>query len=381
MGMLLNDADLIDRIFNHIDGKTTDAGTQVWREPAENYTSAERFAAELEVLRRIPVPFCPSAALAGPGDYIARIAAGTPLIVVRGDDGVVRAFRNACRHRGTAVAKEGEGCKRSFACPYHAWTYGLDGALESVPDRRNCDGVCKAGNGLAELPAAEKYGLVFVRPGGGAPIDVDRHLATLEQDVASYDFASFHHYRSLSIERQMNWKLCPETFMEGYHLEYLHRDSVGPIFFSNLMAFDGFGPHSRLTLPRQRIENLRRKPEADWRLVPETAIIYTFFPNVTLVVQAGHVEMWRSYPSGDAPDRCRVEVSVFTPEAVETEKARIYYEKNIDLAIRTVDGEDFPLSEGIQAGHAARAHEAVIYGRNEPALIHYHQNLTGALST
>jgi len=97
------------------------------------------------------------------------------------------------------------------------------------------------------------------------------------------------------------------------------------------------------------------------------------------VVQAGHIEMWRSYPSGDAIDRCKVEVSVFTPEAVETEKARKYYEKNIDLAIRTVDGEDFPLSEAIQSGHSARAHETLIYGLNEPALTHYHASLNGAL--
>eukprot|EP01136_Pigoraptor_vietnamica_P034690 Opistho-1_new@98963 len=131
MSALLNDVELVDRILAHVDAKSTDKGTSVWREPAANYSSPERFAAEMEVLRRVPMAFCPSAALPEPGSYIARTTVGTPLVVVRGLDGVVRGFRNACRHRGMKL-EEGEGCKRAFTCPYHAWTYGLDGTLPHV---------------------------------------------------------------------------------------------------------------------------------------------------------------------------------------------------------------------------------------------------------
>lgn len=370
---------MIHRLFRHIDAGTTSYADAVQRNPVARYTSGDQLLRERQALfRDMPLLFGLSGRIAKPGDYVVEEVNGQSILLLRDGAGAVRAYHNVCRHRAAPVVA-GSGNARRFSCPYHAWTYGLDGALQAVPDQRSFDGIYKAENGLVEVPAAEKHGLIFVRPGGGAPIDVDQHLSTLELDIASYDFASFHHYRSLTIERQMNWKLCPETFMEGYHLQYLHRNSVGSIFHSNLMAFDAFGPHSRLTLPRQRIANLRDKPEADWHLIPETAMIYTFFPNVTLVVQAGHVEMWRSYPSGDAPDQCRVEVSVFTPEEVVSENAKAFYEKNIDLAIRTVDGEDFPLSEHIQSGHRAGAHDAVIYGRNEPALIHYHQALVGAL--
>ena len=103
MAALLSDVDLVDRILTHIDAKTTDKGTSVWREPTANYISSERFAAEIDVLRRVPMAFCPSAALPEPGSYIARTTVGTPLLVVRGSDGVVRGFRNACRHRGMAA--------------------------------------------------------------------------------------------------------------------------------------------------------------------------------------------------------------------------------------------------------------------------------------
>lgn len=370
---------MIHRLFRHIDAGTTSYTDETGANPVSSYTCADRLGRERRTLfRDSPLLVGFSGRVAKAGDYVVEEIDGRSILITRDREGAVHAFHNVCSHRAAPVA-QGSGNARRFVCPYHAWTYGLDGALQSIPDGRSFDGVCKSAHGLSEIPSAEKHGLIFIRPGGVDPIDVDRHLAGLERDMAAYGFDRFHHYRSLTIERQMNWKLCPETFMEGYHLQYLHRESVGPIFFSNLMAFDSFGPHTRLTLPRRRIMELRDRPEEDWRLIPETAIIYNFFPNVTMVVQAGHVEMWRSYPSGDATDRCKVQVSVFTPEAVETEKARKYYEKNIDLAIRTVDGEDFPLSEAIQSGHAARAHETLIYGRNEPALTHYHASLNGAL--
>ncbi|MEL0014233.1 MAG: Rieske 2Fe-2S domain-containing protein, partial [Rhodospirillales bacterium] len=109
MAKLPTQQEIYERVIRHVDNKTTDVGDGIWREPVENYQSIERFQAELKMMRRIPLPFCPSAALPEAGSYIARVAAGTPLLVVRGDDGVVRAFRNACRHRGMAL-KEGSGC-------------------------------------------------------------------------------------------------------------------------------------------------------------------------------------------------------------------------------------------------------------------------------
>jgi hypothetical protein len=84
MSELLSDAEVIERIFHYVDNKSTDTGDQVWQEPVENYTSEERFRAEIQLLRSMPVPFCPSAALPGPGSYVARTAALTPLLVVRG---------------------------------------------------------------------------------------------------------------------------------------------------------------------------------------------------------------------------------------------------------------------------------------------------------
>ena len=146
----MDDQSAFRRILEHIENRTTDAGTEVWLEPVEHYRSPDRYAAELALLRRYPVAFCPSAALAETGAYIAREAAGTPLLAVRDADGTVKAFRNACRHRGMQVA-EGSGCKKAFACRYHGWTYGLDGALKRIPHEEGFPGLDKSEHGLVPV--------------------------------------------------------------------------------------------------------------------------------------------------------------------------------------------------------------------------------------
>src|SRR5262249_59115777 len=107
------------------------------------------------------VAFCPSAAVPETGSYVARDAAGTPILAVRGSDGQVRAFRNACRHRGTQLAA-GAGCEKAFVCRYHGWTYGLDGRLRHVPDEHGFPGLDKSTRGLVPVATVERHGLVFV---------------------------------------------------------------------------------------------------------------------------------------------------------------------------------------------------------------------------
>ena len=138
---LLNDQDAITRIFEHIDNGSTDLGDEIWKEPVGNYYSLDRFNQEIDLLRTMPIPFCPSAAIADPGSYLARKASGTPILAVRNEDGEVKAFINACKHRGMQVA-EGMGCnKKAFVCPYHAWTYDLNGNLKRIPGQEGFPGI------------------------------------------------------------------------------------------------------------------------------------------------------------------------------------------------------------------------------------------------
>ena len=157
----MDDPGVADRVLRHIADGTTDRGDAVWREPVANYRSGERLDRELCVLRSFPTPFCPSAALPEVGSWVARKAAGTPLLAVRGRDGRVRVFRNACRHRGTEIAN-GSGCAKAFVCPYHGWTYRLDGRLGHVTHEDGFPHLDKEKYGLVPVAAEERSGLVFV---------------------------------------------------------------------------------------------------------------------------------------------------------------------------------------------------------------------------
>ena len=163
---LLDDAGIAERVFQHIASGTTDMCDDVWREPVANYRAKERLEREVRhVLRRSPTPFCPSAALPEAGSYVARAAAGTPIVAVRGRDGTVRAFRNVCRHRGMEVVS-GAGCAKVLVCGYHGWAYGLDGRLQHVPHEHGFPGLDKEMHGLVPVHAVERNGLVFVRQAG-----------------------------------------------------------------------------------------------------------------------------------------------------------------------------------------------------------------------
>ena len=154
-----SDAQVIQRVLDHIDGRSTDTTEETWREPVANYRDPVRFEAELALMRRYPIPFCPSLMLDKPGTYMAREAAGVPLLAVRGADGAVRVFKNACRHRGMQVA-QGCGHAGGFMCPYHGWSYGLDGSLKNVPHPEGFPDLDTSTRGLVPVHAADRKSVV-----------------------------------------------------------------------------------------------------------------------------------------------------------------------------------------------------------------------------
>jgi len=202
---LLEVADIFDRVFDHIDNGTTDLGTVQWHEPVEHYTSQSRYEQEIALLRQRPVVFCPSAAISDAGSYISRTAAGTPLLVVRDNDLQVRAFINACRHRGMKVAS-GEGCTRTFSCPYHGWTYNLDGSLRGVPGEAAFPDLDKETSGLKEVFAVEKGGLIYVQQEGKPKLE------TLETALDFFEPSQSFFYQSDTVD-EANWKPLTETLL------------------------------------------------------------------------------------------------------------------------------------------------------------------------
>ncbi|MFK8021962.1 MAG: SRPBCC family protein [Pseudomonadales bacterium] len=363
---LLNEPEIIERIFNHIDNRTTDLGDTVWKEPVTSYLSEERFESEIELLRRTPVPFCPSAMLSANGSYIARKAAGTPLLVVRGDDGQVRAFINGCRHRGMPVAKD-SGCARSFVCPYHSWTYGLDGQLRHIPGQTGFPGVELEENGLVEVGAVEKGGLVYVNQSG--PVD----SAMLEHVPDFFDqqqpFFSQSEYTD-----EANWKLINETTMEGYHIKSLHKQSFYPYGLDNTNVVETFGPNSRVIFPFKRIEKIRELDADQRSLDGMVTMVYSLFPNVAVSVLSKHTTMTVFEPLSPTS----VQILIYRVINRTSDGALYGVEqakKDADFVRAAGFDEDREAACDIQAGLASDANQHLTFGHFEKAIVHFHQNL------
>ena len=365
MASRTDDSAVAQRVLEHIRRGTTDAGAEVWREPVANYLSEERFARELALLRRTPVPFCPSAALLEKGSYVARAAAGVPILAVRGADGTVRAFRNACRHRGTQVA-QGAGCAKSFVCPYHAWTYELDGRLRHVPHEDGFPGLDKSSHGLVPVATQESLGVIFVnQDSSNSAIDALPELLAPGREVFAYRES----------ELEVNWKIFLEGFIEGYHIRYTHPESFYPYGFDNLNVIDLYGRSGRITYPFRRIRKLAKVEHRKRRVAGLLTYVYHLFPNVLVTILSRHTNLVVLEPL--APGRTRQHTWTIANDPGEAALA----EARRDQAFVGNTGalEDRAVVESIQRGLRANANQAFTFGRYEPLIVHFHRTLNAAL--
>src|SRR5690606_25160835 len=178
-----------------------------WSLPAWTYSDPEFFAIEQE---RVFAPawqvVCHVSDIPHPGDWHTLDYLGESVIVVRGRDGQVRAFSNVCRHRGSRVVDGASGCARRLVCPYHAWTYDLDGSLVGVPDAASYPGLDRSRHGLAPVSLEIWRGFVFVRLRDEGP-SVAEMMAPYEAMVEPYRFEELRALGRVTLRpRQVNWK-------------------------------------------------------------------------------------------------------------------------------------------------------------------------------
>lgn len=364
---LLNDQEAIERIFTHIDNGTTDLGDTVWREPVENYHSQERFDAEIALLRSLPIPFCPSVALPEKGSYIARKSAGTPLVVARGKDGKVRAFINACRHRGMQVAS-GSGRAQAFVCPYHAWSYGLDGSLKAIPGEEGFPGLATEDHGLVEVSAMEKGGLVYVMQKG----EISPEMLENSRDYFSPGQQLFKQSDNTD---QANWKLLTETLLEGYHIKSLHKKSFYPYGLDNVNLVETYGANARVTFPFRRIEKLRDVPADKRRASGMLTSVYHLFPNASVSVLSKHSNLTIMEPL--SPSSTQMVIYLVTPDqTVENPIPLEDVERDAQFVNESGQDEDREAACLIQQTVTAEANSHLTFGYFEKAIVNFHKHLS-----
>jgi phenylpropionate dioxygenase-like ring-hydroxylating dioxygenase large terminal subunit len=348
--------------------------------PVKVYTSMEQLRAEQQVLfRQLPLIVGNTSELKEPGDYLTHDASGVPLLIVRGKDGIARAFLNVCRHRGTRLVTEAHGNARAFVCRYHAWSYETNGTLLRVPHREYFPSLCEETSGLCQVPLAERCGFLWVVPGGrGGELDIDSYLGPLAAELSSFGLAEHSVHHQAVGHRQANWKLVMDAFLEGYHVRSLHHDTISR-FFLESAHMASFPPHSRSLGARKELLRAREQPQETWDLRALTTPFYCLFPNTILVFHPDWVSMLSLYPAG--LDRVLYCHRMLIPGPAKTEEERHHWDKTFQL----IDGnvfqrQDFTIAESIQLSFAAGADTHFRLGRTETPIKWFHDQIAQRLS-
>jgi choline monooxygenase len=307
-----------------------------------------------------------------PGQYVTAVLAGEPLVVVRGEDGVLRGFFNVCRHHAAAVMTEPEGRAPILRCPYHGWTYSLAGELKGTPDFAGVFEFDKSGNGLVPIETAVWEKFVFVRLEPGGP-SLEASLGDLVPRFRELDLSRFRFFERRRWTFACNWKVFVDNYLDGgYHVPHLHRGLSSVLDYSRYTIENG----PNWCLQQSPIDHSHAEGDVAAVRGGDRALYYWLYPNFMINWYEGVLDTNLVRPLGT--DRSEVIfdfyfTDVATPEAVARNRA------SIDVGNRVQD-EDLAICDSVQLGLGSRAYRAGrLSARREAGEHLFHRMLAAGL--
>ena len=351
-------------------------GTNIIELKASVYTDPERFEAEQRGLfSKLALVVAPSALLPEDRHAFTHDGFGVPLLVARDADGEAHVLANVCRHRGTRLVESAEVVPaKGIACPYHAWTYGPDGALKGVP-RADCfPGLDKSEKHLFRFPSVEAGGLIWFARDERADFGSARALGP---DLDAFGMGKLHLYRRHTHSVPANWKLIVDAFLESYHVQRLHADTIAGFFADGITAADQVGPHQRAVVGRA--DYLASIDRDDWGQLRK-AVTYTYhlFPSAVLVVSPDYINLLNIMPQ--SVDSSLVEDFMLIPKAPNSAEAEEHWRKSWNLLDRgTFGGEDFRAAALCQRGLSSGLLDKLTLGTLESGIAPFHERVEALL--
>ncbi|MBS0502663.1 MAG: aromatic ring-hydroxylating dioxygenase subunit alpha [Proteobacteria bacterium] len=341
--------------------------------PGWLYHDAEFYEAEVaRFLRAAPQVVCHINELARPGEWRTLEYLGESVVVVRGDEGEVRAFANVCRHRGSRLVDGEGGCAKKLICPYHAWTYELDGRLSGVPMKAQYPGLDTSAHGLFPVALEIWRGFVFVTLEPGAP-SVAEMMAPYEHEIAPYRFEELQPIGRVTLRpRALNWKTIADNYSDGLHIPVGHPGLTR--LFGRSYAIEANDHCDRMTglladrpsaNPSERayqhfLPRVDHLPEAQQKLW----LYYKLWPNVAFDIYPDQIDFMQFLPIGPATTVIR-EISYALPDDRREMRAARYLNWRIN---RQVNAEDTELISRVQAGMGSPSYVAGPLGTSEVCL-------------
>lgn len=365
---------IVNRLLKHLDEGTTDLAESVFIEDPLCFSSQEQHNAEVKwFLKDILHPVAMSCELPKPGSFFTTEIMNIPILLTRDKNGKAHAFLNACLHRGAALKVEQCGSAGRLSCPYHGWSYNLDGSLFSIP-AVNLFGDCdaKIGEKLTLLPIVEAAGILHIGLTPDTPKVFEAQKGLLDI-LAPLEFEKWELFDRRSWwTGKYNWKLGVGTFMETYHIQYLHPNTVTSYLHGGVVAVDNWGACSRMSIPALTIDHLRSLPEDQWNPADHLTIMFHHYPSTTITLQGYMISVVQMFPGG-TPDTCQVQHSIYTPHKVTDENEIAFRTVFKDMLNYVLDSEDFMICETISKSSNAKALKKLYFGRNEPNLQIFHK--------
>jgi Rieske 2Fe-2S family protein len=330
--------------------------------PAAAYTDEAVFTWELEhFFDRSWVCVGRSDGLAGAGDQRAVSLGRESALLVRGEDGALRAFYNVCRHRGHELMEVGVArCRKFIRCPYHAWAYGLDGELKGAPGFGEAGGFEKSGHSLVPMRVVEWHGWLFANTSGDAP-PLEEHAGNLTEMIQNYSCGELLVAARRDYEVAANWKILAENYHECYHCSSIHPELCEispPTSGGNNMEPEGAwigGPMNLYEdVETMSLDGRSHAPNFPHLAEGQDRTVYYFqlFPNLLISLHPDYVLTHRLQPL--APDLTRVACEwLFSREAVGTEGFDPSYASDFwDLT----NAQDWRACESVQRGVSSRGY-------------------------
>jgi choline monooxygenase len=300
--------------------------------------------------------------LGQPGDYATTEISNEPVVIVRGTDGELRGFFNVCRHHAAAVMIAAEGHALQMRCPYHGWTYSLEGELKGTPDFSGVSNFRRADNGLAPVEIATWENWVFARldiaTDGSPVIDAEAARAELKvflgddliSQITALGFENLHWLERRHYQLNCNWKVFVDNYLDGgYHVPHLHRGLDSVLDYSNYTVENG----ERFCLQSSPMVSPIHNDEVGAVRSGRRALYYWLYPNFMMNYYDGVLDTNLVRPL--AIDRTEVVFDFYFADVSESTR-----EKNL-ASIKVGDRiqrEDLDICESVQRGLRSRAYEA-----------------------